>query len=364
MRIAVELRLDEDGLSVSIPAAGLQEDGKYGLVSIEVLPFLGAADHTVDGYMVFPDGSGALLKYADYENRPANVKTYRLPVYAPETVSYETVGASRPTSQAAMLPVFGIKNGSDGLLAYAVKGEADSHINLSPEGASVAINRCAFEFRYREAFEVKTASSYMIENAGEDPVYRYEAQLRRSDREVRYAFSSGDVSYSTLAVQYRTILEKNGLLRAVEDSAPVLGLDVFQGIREKGFLADGFCSMTTFEQAKELAQDLHNSGVSSLRLNLVGWSPGRLWPVAGQREAGKQAGRRPWSGGAVSVYQRAGDTVVPAAQSAHRPEKGGRVFSAPGCGGQRRRHRGDRCGGILVSSHPPGDICAVYGVSE
>lgn len=364
MRIAVELRLDEDGLSVSIPAAGLQEDGKYGLVSIEVLPFLGAADHTVDGYMVFPDGSGALLKYADYENRPANVKTYRLPVYAPETVSYETVGASRPTSQAAMLPVFGIKNGSDGLLAYAVKGEADSHINLSPEGASVAINRCAFEFRYREAFEVKTASSYMIENAGEDPVYRYEAQLRRSDREVRYAFSSGDVSYSTLAVQYRTILEKNGLLRAVEDSAPVLGLDVFQGIREKGFLADGFCSMTTFEQAKELAQDLHNSGVSSLRLNLVGWSQGGygLSPDSAKPES-RLGGAR----GLEALYQYTNAQGIPLSLQLNLPiarKKAGGFSVRRDAVVNGRRHRGDRCGGILVSSHPPGDICAVYGVSE
>ncbi len=308
LHIAVELRLDEEGLSVAIPAAGLQEEGQYGLVSIELLPFLGAADHTVDGYIVFPDGSGALMNYADYENRPANVKTYRLPVYAPETVSFETVSNSLTASQTAMLPVFGIKNGSDGLLAYAVKGEADSHINLSPEGASVAINRCAFEFRYRESFEVETASSYMTENTNEDPVYRYEAQPRRIDREVRYAFSSGNVSYSTLAVQYRTILENRGLLCRVEENPPVLGLDIFQGIREKGFLVDGFCSMTTFEQALQMAQDLQDSGVSSVRFNLIGWSQGGYGRTPDSRKPESQLGG---GRGLDKLYQYTSEQGIP-----------------------------------------------------
>lgn len=71
IQITAEIRLDQEGLRFTLPAKGIAEEGKYGLVSVEVLPFFGAADHTVDGYILFPDGSGSLMDYADYQNRPA-----------------------------------------------------------------------------------------------------------------------------------------------------------------------------------------------------------------------------------------------------------------------------------------------------
>ena len=70
--VPIEYTLDGDNLVVRVPASEirypkdvLNAEGQkvtYPLVSIDVLPYLGAADNTADGYMFVPDGSGALIR--------------------------------------------------------------------------------------------------------------------------------------------------------------------------------------------------------------------------------------------------------------------------------------------------------------
>lgn len=280
IQITAEIRLDQEGLRFTLPAKGIAEEGKYGLVSVEVLPFFGAADHTVDGYILFPDGSGSLMDYADYQNRPANVKTYRLPVYFPDAVTQSTLAGS---SAAAMLPVFGIRQGENGFIAFAAKGEADGEILVSPEGANVALNRCAFAFRYRNNYEVKTAADYQrsAEAAEKEVVHRYDEKPCLRDREVSYRFLTGGASYDAMAVAYREYLQSRDLLPE-KAAAPAMHLDIFMGVKDQGFLWDEFLALTTYRQAADILEELAADGAEALRLRLIGWSAGGYGADPGQ----------------------------------------------------------------------------------
>ncbi len=63
-KMALEYYLDDTGLSVELPCNGLRYDmSTYSLESISILPYMGAGNHTNDGYNFFPDGSGALINF-------------------------------------------------------------------------------------------------------------------------------------------------------------------------------------------------------------------------------------------------------------------------------------------------------------
>ena len=63
----LEYTLSEDGLVVSLPANGIRFDETlYKLQNITLLPYMGAGTYTNDGYTFIPDGSGALMDYADF----------------------------------------------------------------------------------------------------------------------------------------------------------------------------------------------------------------------------------------------------------------------------------------------------------
>lgn len=65
-KMALEYTLDDNGLSVRLPANGIRfNESLYQLDSIEILPYMGAGNNAYEGYNVFPDGSGATFDYQD-----------------------------------------------------------------------------------------------------------------------------------------------------------------------------------------------------------------------------------------------------------------------------------------------------------
>ena len=74
-KMALEYTLDENGLSVRLPANGIRfNESLYQLNSIEILPYMGAGNNAYNGYNVFPDGSGATFDYQDLKiDIPKNV---------------------------------------------------------------------------------------------------------------------------------------------------------------------------------------------------------------------------------------------------------------------------------------------------
>lgn len=58
--------LTGNALDVIVPESSIKEDGDYELLSIEIFPFMGAAPNNSDGYIVYPDGAGALTYFNVY----------------------------------------------------------------------------------------------------------------------------------------------------------------------------------------------------------------------------------------------------------------------------------------------------------
>lgn len=275
-----EVKLDNDSLIISIPAQGIQEEGDCWITGIEVMPFFGSADRKTKGYIFYPDGCGALMKYEKAANRQILFKPFILPVYTQDYVCLEDyLSIKRKGMYQAMLPVYGVKNNSDAYTAIVVKGDETSNISISPDGYVVGLNRACFEFTYRHPYEVYLSNISVAGKRQNEKSLdkRYDKVISKSDHAVRYVFLDGeDASYSGMAAAYRNYLLNNNLMNKViknGDDIP-LGLDLFAGIVEDRLLFDRFVKMTSLTQAHKITDAFIHSGVEKLHLLIKGWTKG------------------------------------------------------------------------------------------
>ena len=94
MAVTLEFILDDDTLIVRIPEDGIREDGIHGIVGLEIMPFMGAAKNGTEGYMLVPDGSGALVMFEEKAGQAVS-GSHRLYAYGPELVECKGRGLSR-----------------------------------------------------------------------------------------------------------------------------------------------------------------------------------------------------------------------------------------------------------------------------
>ena len=103
-RMALEYKIDENGLSVRLPANGIRfNESLYTLNSIEVLPYMGAGNSGYSGYNFFPDGSGALFDFEELNT--TQTRSVLGKVYGTDFAYHEITGKYQKTIR---YPVFGI----------------------------------------------------------------------------------------------------------------------------------------------------------------------------------------------------------------------------------------------------------------
>ncbi len=103
-RMALEYRIEDDGLSVRLPANGIRfNESLYTLENIQVLPYMGAGNSAYEGYNFFPDGSGTLFDFQDLNTNQTRAVSGK--VYGTDFAYHEVTGTYQKTIR---YPVFGI----------------------------------------------------------------------------------------------------------------------------------------------------------------------------------------------------------------------------------------------------------------
>ena len=270
--ISLELLVEGDALRVRLPATGIEENGKFGIVSIEPLPFFGASDENEDGYLFYPDGSGA-LRYFGHKPDPDS-KNMKFSVFGPDVPDLSAYSMPElEKKNRVMLPVFGVKKETNAFLAVLVDGEYDATINVSPSGYILHLDSIAPEFIYRRTYrDPRSGTDVMDHVVLKD---RFEKEAALSDREVRYTFLQGPAAnYGGMANTYRQYLRSTGglpLSRNIGEKIP-LGVSIFMAISEKRLIFDNIIKMTDFKEAGLIMESLLRTGVDRLQINLIGWT--------------------------------------------------------------------------------------------
>lgn len=249
-------------------AVFLREQSVAGIVSIELLPYFGAANDYRDGYVFYPDGSGAITYFK--EDHPIYYTKYSKDVYSDDKIDLDTYDAEKASGlKEISLPLYGIKKDDNALMGIAVEGESSASISYYPSGFNrMNLNRGTISYRYRREYE---AASKNKDGFG---FSLYEKDITPEDHEAKYIFLTGDeANYSGMANRYRRyLLDTNKIQKSdeIKENIP-LALDLFMGIIEERILIDKLIPMTTFEQARVIIEELKDSGIEDMQVNLLGW---------------------------------------------------------------------------------------------
>lgn len=265
----VEITLEKDGVSVTVPADSLKEDGTSKLLSIHMLPSFGATKVGEKGYVFYPDGSGALVPIRAYA--ATTPQSYSYPLYGMSTPDFTEYESKKEQNiQNLMLPVFGVKQGTGGFLAAITAGDTNANFNMSVSDC----HKQWFQFDYR--MYTSAEFNYTGTAFGGGTVSKLLPKLIEGDRGVRFFLLEGEKStYSDMARAYRKFLEDEEKITRLEEKKEIpLSLEFFMAATSSGMLGDTLQVMTTYEQTKDMLSDLKSEGVKSMDALLVGWSSG------------------------------------------------------------------------------------------
>lgn len=291
--VTFQYLLENGRFIVRIPYEGYEENLQYCITSIDVLPFFGSAKDDVDGYMLYPDGSGALTSYGNVSNRTSKVKQGILNSYSNKRVDIEEfLYEDNYERYVASVPLFGIKNNNDALMAVATDGAEETGIITYPSGIVVDLNHINFEVYVRSVFNVD-----MFNIATEDDtvatgkeIQRIDEKILPQDREFTYfMFSGEDANYSKMADAYRQyLIEEDRLANTIEDGSEIpLALEFLMGVTEAQMISEKYITMTSFEDMISILERLKSQGVENSKILLSSWQKGGVsypeyWPIARQ----------------------------------------------------------------------------------
>lgn len=262
---------------------------KYGgVTNLSVLPNFGALGDRDTGYVLYPDGSGAIT-YAT-EDHPSYQHFFQKDLYSNDSpdIYGDLLGDSNGTEKV-LLPVFGVKNGDNAFLAVISDGTEHASVEFYPSGLDVNVNRVGARMRCR-----RTATAYAD---GQSRGSKYELERLPVSYGVTYLFLSGDkADYSGMAGRYRSYLLDNGQLTQspLLQNQPTVALNMIMGVRRRQLLGERFQTMTSFEQAQEILQYCRENGTEGMIVNLQGWTKDGYtpWKVSDGKPASQLGGEK------------------------------------------------------------------------
>lgn len=230
LEITVSYTLEDEALRVFSDASRTYVSEGFYLCSLSLLPYFGAeSDETAaDGdFILLPDGCGALMYTGDCsEARNQSLKTY----------------------SDALIPAFGVKQGTGAFAALADEGAAASTVKAEKNTAT-RCRRAWAEFSFSGADELASCGMY-------------------------YRFLNGvNADYSSMAAACREHLIRKGMTDFVDDtentSLPFF-ITLTGKIKKTDSAISTFKTLTDFDEAEDMLTVVKAKGITNLKVRYSG----------------------------------------------------------------------------------------------
>lgn len=241
-----------------------------GIVDIELLPNFGAAADNEQGYVFFPDGSGALTY--NTPNHGESTEIYETSIYSEQSVDMAWENNRDATGlKRTMLPVYGSKKDNQAMLAIIEGGDTNASVCLLPSGNTFNLNRINAKFKYRNAVQVTSSSEYATGMA-----QIFEKQALEVNAAIRYQFLNGKnytADYSGMASAYRDRLLEEGQLKKSEllNGEMPLALDFVAGTWKSMLFYQSYVSISSFDEMGIVADEMKQAGINNLLMHVQSW---------------------------------------------------------------------------------------------
>ena len=278
----VHYKLLDDCLYVYVDTDEIKEknistvDGKI-LTKLPLCPYFAAtpaADmdgNPIEGYMIVPDGSGAVI---EYNNGKSSYPDYTQQVYNRD---YTAVPLTAPrVTEQAYLPVVATVQGSSGIVAVVSDGDANCYAKAQVSGQNKQVyNNVYFEF------ETRSSDTFFMSGDSSNKLNVFEKDGIKTERfGIKYfpvGDGSQDVNYADCADVYRNyLINEKGFTAESTVAKNSLYVDFFGGVLKRtsivGLPFNLKTEITGFDEGAEIISALREQGVDSFIVNYNDWT--------------------------------------------------------------------------------------------
>lgn len=308
-RVAMRFTLTDKGMDVAILDESIiegkgktyKEDGQSTIYShdaklckIEVMPnFTTNDDLNSEGYIILPDGSGAIMQF----NSPKSPLGYQAEFkefYGIDQTFTRRIAEDNADNKKFMLNMYGFldKTERKGILAIVDRGASLTSVKADfkrAESQYVATtkNEVYFSIKFRESETVQVGTwatsrytKWSTKKSDTDFVFKF--VFLQADE---FVDDDGRINYVMLAKKYRDyLIEKYQIEEKDVTDKTVLFLNML-GAFEKRTVTLGIpdvkdYSLTTYEQARAIIEDLQAEGFEDFVVSYTAWTKDAMEPEA------------------------------------------------------------------------------------
>ncbi|SDA58098.1 hypothetical protein SAMN02910275_01375 [Butyrivibrio sp. INlla18] len=265
--VSVVYKLEGKDLVVEVPFSDLDFDPETPIYTITPLPYFGAGGPNDNGFMLVPEGGGALI---NFNNGKTSQSSYYTNVYGWDMcLSRDAV----VHNTRAYYGVYGISEGNDSFICILEDGRSYASIQADVAGKNHSYNfvNAKYSICQREKFDVGDIAN--------SDIYEYATKLPDETLRQRYTFVNSG-SYVDMAKVYSTYLQNEyaGYLDLVDDTSAPVAIEIVGAIDKVkqvlGVPVSRPLKLTSYKDADAIITDLGNNGVSNMQVKLSGWCNG------------------------------------------------------------------------------------------
>jgi len=262
--VTLRYTLEGKTLVLDVPFDKIAYRAAYPVVRLQLLPYFGAGGFDDDGYVLVPDGSGALIYF---NNGRQNQLGYINTVYGwDEGQKREAV----INDNKAPFPVYGISKNGNALACVIENGASYASVLANVSGRNSSWTNVSARF------EMVHSALMNISGRTERMVYQYERTLPEDEKiTLRFIVCDQD-GYVGMAREYRSwLLSKFPSLKRGNKNGVPIAVEIPGAVNKTqhrlGIPFDLPLKLTSYNEAANMIKDFNEFGWKDVRIKLNGW---------------------------------------------------------------------------------------------
>ena len=261
--VSIIYRLEDEDLVVEVPFEKMMWKEGFPITKVKVLPYFGAGSTADEGYLMVPEGNGAVI---NFNNGKAEQNFYYSDVYG---YDFGMERDSMTDENDIAFPVFGIAKNGNALLCIL-----EDYAPVAGIEADVSGNGSSYNY-VNATYTTIHYSSLKVSAKTDKSVIMFEKRKPEGSLKQRYRFIESD-SYIKMAESYRDYLTERypKLTKKDSSSTPVnvalIGA-IDKDVQRVGIPLSLPTELTSFKEAYDLLDELLATGYKNLSIKYRGW---------------------------------------------------------------------------------------------
>jgi len=262
--ITLRYMLDGKSLVLNVPYDRIAYRSAYPITQLSLLPYMGAGGINDEGYLLVPDGSGALIYF---NNKKQTQIAYNNDVYGWDEA---TPRDAIVNDNKALFPVFGIQKNGKAMLCVIEEGSSYAGVRADVSGRNSSWNNVYPQFT------IVHGAKMDISGRSDRSVFLYERNLPAGENiTLRYTPCAQD-GYVGLAKEYRSwLMQKYPSLGSRPENGVPIAIEIVGAVNKTqhrlGVPLDLPLKLTSYKESEDMINDFAKWGWKNVRIKLTGW---------------------------------------------------------------------------------------------